>query len=359
MVNTRCTSKAWSGSSALAAPVVASVGTQTEPMGREAAVQSLRCRRRLHCCPEGRVSNGQGCTLCSLVEVLLQQVAELQEAVTRLKGVREAEGEQRCLLRDQTVPGPRASTVAHAGKEAADPGSWETVTEKNNKKRRKRAIKSKGLPPTSVVPTQNRFAVLQGADEATHSHQEQPADALIKKITTGAARKKQRAVVVGDSNLKGTEAPICRPDPGSREVCCLPGARIRDVAEKLPALVGPTDCYPLLVIHVGATDIDSSSPETIKKDYRALGGVVRGSGAQIVFSSILQDTGQDLEKARRIGQVNKWLEGWCYSQGFGYLEHGTQYSRPGLLEAGGTGLTKKGKSGFGRRLARLVKDALN
>ncbi|KQK84305.1 hypothetical protein AAES_49863 [Amazona aestiva] len=131
MVNTRHTGKARSGSSALAAPVVASVGTQTEPMGREAVVQSSGY-------PKGRVSNGRGYTLRSLVEALLQQVAELQEAVTRMKGVREAEGEQHCLLRDQTVPGPRVSTVAHAGKEAANPGkeaanpgSWEKVSRWN------------------------------------------------------------------------------------------------------------------------------------------------------------------------------------------------------------------------------------
>ncbi|KQK78479.1 hypothetical protein AAES_114541 [Amazona aestiva] len=125
MVNTRRMSKARSGSSALAEPVVASVGTETEPMGKEAAVQSSGCRERLHCYPKGRVSNGQGCTLRSLVEVLLQQVAELQEAVTGLKGVREAEGEKCCLLRDQPVQGPPVSTVAHGGKEAAKPGSWE------------------------------------------------------------------------------------------------------------------------------------------------------------------------------------------------------------------------------------------
>ncbi|KQK77182.1 hypothetical protein AAES_128397 [Amazona aestiva] len=166
MVNSRRTGKARSGSSALAAPAVASVGTQMQLMGREAAVQSSGCRERLHCCPEGKVSNGQGCTLCSLVEVLLQQVAELQEAVTRLKGVREAEGEQHCLLRDQTVPGPRVSTVAHAGKEAANPGSWE----------------------------KNRFAVLQGADEQQRSHQAQPAGALVKKVTTGIANSDAQGV---------------------------------------------------------------------------------------------------------------------------------------------------------------------
>jgi len=33
------------------------------------------------------------------------------------------------------------------------------------------------------------------------------------------------------------EAPICRPDTLSGEVCCLPGAHIRDVTKRLPSLV--------------------------------------------------------------------------------------------------------------------------
>ncbi|KQK74455.1 hypothetical protein AAES_155803 [Amazona aestiva] len=135
-----------SGNSALAAPAVSSVGTQTELMRREAAVQISGRRECLHWSGEVRIRNGQGCALCSLVEVLLRQVAELQDAVTRLKGVREAEEKQHCLLQDQTVQGPQASTVAHAeNKETANPGSCETVTKKGNKKRRKRTIKSKGL----------------------------------------------------------------------------------------------------------------------------------------------------------------------------------------------------------------------
>ncbi|XP_065541888.1 uncharacterized protein LOC136017503 [Lathamus discolor] len=134
--------------------------------------------------------------------------AELRGTINRLKDVREAERKQDCLLQAQTVQGLQASAVAHGGKkEAVNPGS------------------------------QNCFAVLQRANEETHSHHEQLADALVKNIATGAARKKQQVVVVGDSTLQGTEALICRPDPASREVCCLPGAWIRDVAERLPALV--------------------------------------------------------------------------------------------------------------------------
>lgn len=51
-------------------------------------------------------------------------------------------------------------------------------------------------------------------------------------ITTSSTRKK-RVVVVGDSTLRGAEGPTCEPDQTHREVCCLPGARVKDVTRKL------------------------------------------------------------------------------------------------------------------------------
>ena len=104
-------------------------------------------------------------------------------------------------------------------------------------------------------------------------------------------------IAVGDSLLRGTEAPICRPDALSREVCCFPGARIRDVTERLPSLVQSTDYYPLLLFHVGTSDTARSSLRTIKKDYRALGAAVRDSGVQVVFSSVLPVKGKGFERA--------------------------------------------------------------
>ena len=69
------------------------------------------------------------------------------------------------------------------------------------------------------------------------------------RITTASTKKKRRVIVIGDSLLRGTEGPICRPDPSHREVCCLPGARVRDVAKKLPGLVWPSQkswiCVPV------------------------------------------------------------------------------------------------------------------
>ena len=58
---------------------------------------------------------------------------------------------------------------------------------------------------------------------------------------TASSRKERRVIVVGDSLLRGTEGPIYRPDPPYREVCCLPGTRVRDISRKLPSLIHPSD----------------------------------------------------------------------------------------------------------------------
>jgi len=86
---------------------------------------------------------------------------------------------------------------------------------------------------------------------------------------------------------------------------------------------------------------------------------VRDSEAQIVFSSVLPVKMKCLKRASQIWQVNKWLQDWCHSQGFGYLDHGNSFEKPGLLGPDGVHLTAKGKSIFGKRLAKLVKRPSN
>ena len=73
------------------------------------------------------------------------------------------------------------------------------------------------------------------------------------------------------SLLKGTEGPICQLYPTRREVCCLPGARVRDFAKKVKRLVWPTDYYPLLVFQAGDDEVAMRSLRAIKRDFRALG----------------------------------------------------------------------------------------
>jgi len=48
---------------------------------------------------------------------------------------------------------------------------------------------------------------------------------------------------------------MCQADPSHMEVCCLPGARVRDVARKLLGLVRSSGYCPLLVMQTGDIEI--------------------------------------------------------------------------------------------------------
>lgn len=95
-------------------------------------------------------------------------------------------------------------------------------------------------------------------------------------IKTSAKKKQWWVMVIGDSPLCGMEWPVCRLDPLFREVCCLPGAWIRDVTIRLKSLVQPSDYRPFLLFHMGRNDVTSKSLRPIKKNakkYRSTGSV--------------------------------------------------------------------------------------
>ena len=57
-------------------------------------------------------------------------------------------------------------------------------------------------------------------------------------------------LVTGDSMPGGTAAPICCTDNLSRELCCLPRARVRDSKETPLHLIKQKDHHPLVAIEV-------------------------------------------------------------------------------------------------------------
>ena len=74
-------------------------------------------------------------------------------------------------------------------------------------------------------------------------------------LKTASTQKDRRVVVIGNSLLRGMEGSTCRSDPTCREVCCLPGARVRDVSRKLPGLIRPSDYYPLLIVQASSDQL--------------------------------------------------------------------------------------------------------
>ena len=171
-------------------------------------------------------------------------------------------------LQEAEVPLP---SCHQAGGDLRDGGEWIRVPARGG-----RRIPSRS-PSPSQLPLHNRYGALeledrvnedQGVDEALSREVPRLSRAAPRILT---ASEKRRVIVVGDSLPRGTEGPICRPDPSHREVCCLPGAWVKDITRELPGLVWTSDYYPLLAVQVGSDEIAERNPKAIKRDLRAWG----------------------------------------------------------------------------------------
>jgi len=134
---------------------------------------------------------------------------------------------------------------------------------------------------------------------------------------------------------------------------------VTDIARKLTGLVRPSDYYPLLVVQAGCNEVKEKSAWARKRDFRALGQQVQGSGAQVVFSSIPPVAGEDEGRNRRSKQINTWLQTWCHRQNLGFFDHVSVYMAPGLLATDGVPMSQKGKRILDQELTGLIDRALN
>ena len=96
----------------------------------------------------------------------------------------------------------------------------------------------------------------------------------------------------------------------------------------------------------------------IKRDFRALGRLLKGSGAQVVFSSVLSVGDWDPHKRKRVDTLNDRLSEWCRAQGCGYYGLGHSLEKGGMLTADGSRLTRRATDMLGNTLAGLVSRAL-
>lgn len=78
----------------------------------------------------------------------------------------------------------------------------------------------------------------------------------------------------------GTQTHICQPEQTSRDICCLPRAKIQNVV----GLIWPCDYCFLLLFHMGRNDTVRANLNSIKSVYRAQrGNSQRHEGSGGVF----------------------------------------------------------------------------
>lgn len=141
------------------------------------------------------------------------------------------------------------------------------------------------------------------------------------------------------------------PISAHREVCCVSGAQVRDITGELSSLVRPFDHHLLLLLQTRSDEIIKRSLRGKKRDFRALGQLVEGSGAQ-ESSLVFPVTTNNIARKRQTREVNVCLQGWCQGKKFGFLGHG-------IIYPDGTHVSQMGKIAAAQELGGLSDRALN
>ena len=155
------------------APVMSDASAQTELVTKETSMQPAACSECPDPSPGVLVS---ACTRCRQVEDLIDQVAELQETVNRLRSIRGAELEIDARFQDHA---PVETTNENEA-------SWTLVTHKS-----RTPLHS---PPSSIT-TKNKYETLTTVDTQEQGLQKETPQAAHSRYH----KKKRWVLVVGDS----------------------------------------------------------------------------------------------------------------------------------------------------------------
>ena len=124
---------------------------------------------------------------------------ELWEEVNRLRSIREDEREiDRIFSETQQLEEPQTPSVLQKQAVSGEGEGWKLVTS---------GTKRKAPVPPKGLQLQNRFTALKVEEDPHVPTSKGPGPPNPKPCKT--TRKKQRIIVMGQSLLRGTEAPIC------------------------------------------------------------------------------------------------------------------------------------------------------
>ena len=268
---------------------------------------------------------------------LVSQLHALRLQVESLQGLQSVVEEQRAEIKELRA-------LLDSRKELEDPelpltlrreaeDQWRLVTHRKKKGKAK-------SPVTPVIETRNSFSGLE--DQCSGDGE--------TDVTTLSSGK---VVVVGDSQVRGLGSIFCVRDARRRMCVCLPGAGVRDVAERLEGVLGGEGVAPTVCISAGGNDIGRVRPEDLWRRYRQALGRVRDLGGTPVLCGILPRRSAGARWWSEATALNSRLADHCRRNGWLFVDNWSYfYGKDHLYTRDGVHLSEMGTGALAWSLQR-------
>ena len=240
------------------------------------------------------VPDDHTCKRCIQLQLLSARVRELEQELDELRIIREVETEIDRSYREVVTP------------KSLEVGKWVTVKKGRGSRQREQRT-------PAAIPINNRYTVLDtvdGDDPPGTSCSGPASGTVVEPSTRKGRRDENRALVLGDSIVRGADRRFCGADRESRMVCCLPGARVRDISNGVQAILEKEGMNPDVVLHVGTHDVGRMSEGVLLREFRELGVKLKGRSSRVTISGLLPVPRASEAKNRMIMQINTRLRAW-------------------------------------------------
>ncbi|XP_076832579.1 uncharacterized protein LOC143477731 [Brachyhypopomus gauderio] len=272
------------------------------------------------------------------IQRLLEKQAELTQEKTRLEAARDAAY--------SAVSTPSSRRLSATAILTRAPG-WE------RQRGRGRQPASSPLPQPDFSSA-NPFEVLSSRSSASPS----PLRPTPPSPAPAPKKNKGGILVIGDSITRHVKIHL----PGAKRtptVSCFPGARVLDVARRLPSALKQRDDFGTVVLHVGAVDTFARRSEILKEHYRSLLDTARKkTSARLVVSGPLPTFRRGCESYSRLFCLHSWLRDTCSSAGVDYVDNWESFrERPSLYRRDGLHPSRLGSAVLSRNIEDVLRRA--
>ena len=293
------------------------------------------------------------CHRCQLVDHLPSKILDLEgQLAERLHSSQLSEFQEL----DSTSFKDIVCTPQPGGGQTSDQAGRESWVTVGRKRRKGRAHYTEAASPEVVVS--NRFQLLQESDLAPVPESGRIDEPQGTPMATSS--RKRELVIVGDSILRGVDSIVCARDKDSRTVCCLPGAQVGDILDRVDKLLARAGRDPVVMVHVGTNDIGKGRFEVLQEKFVDLAEKIRSRTSKVVFSGILPVPRASRGKQSFIWRFNTWLRNFCRREGYRFMGHWDSFwDRGELFKRDGLHLNRRGTLVLGQRMLRVAQDYLN
>uniref|UniRef100_A0A3B4ZB61 SGNH hydrolase-type esterase domain-containing protein n=1 Tax=Stegastes partitus TaxID=144197 RepID=A0A3B4ZB61_9TELE len=111
-------------------------------------------------------------------------------------------------------------------------------------------------------------------------------------------------VVIGDSVVRNIKLYAAA-------TYCVPGARVSDLLERIPALPIKHADAGKVVIHIGTNDIASQQSEVLKRDFNSLFNLLKNCRKSVFISGPLLSFHRGVGRFSRLLSLTTWLQSAC------------------------------------------------